>query len=110
MLEDLLKKAIDVGADRIEIEHTHGDELVTALRGPVGVGIARLDGEQRDRVFNEMREMERRKTTTFGDTVYRLAFSKYESFGDWVYVMELKIDKKASPSHQRSGAKSRASR
>lgn len=39
ILNELLEKAIDLGADRIEIEYKDGSEFVTALRGPVGIGI-----------------------------------------------------------------------
>jgi hypothetical protein len=46
MLNELLGKAIDLGADRIEIEYKDRSEFITAYRGPVGIGIGMLNAEQ----------------------------------------------------------------
>jgi len=93
MFEEILEKAIDTGASRIEIEYKDGAELVSAFRGQVGIGIAWLDDTQTDIVFDEMRKMKKRKTITLREATYCLAFSKYESFGEWVYVVEIKAEK-----------------
>jgi hypothetical protein len=96
MLEDLIKAAIDIKAERIEIEHESGEELVTAFRGPMGVGIAHLDRAQWHVVFKEMQEIKRRNKINVGDATYRLAFSKYDSFGEWVFVVDFEIDRKSN--------------
>jgi len=90
MLEDLLKKAVEMGADRIEIECKDKARLVSAFCGPTGVGIAWLDAAQWDAVYGQMREMKRRRRIVLGDTPYRLAFSKYQSFGEWVFVIRIR--------------------
>jgi len=43
MLEDLLSRALEMRADRIEIERKGESRLVTAFGGSVGAGIAWLD-------------------------------------------------------------------
>jgi len=54
------------------------------------VGIARLDAAQWDAVYGQMREMKRRRRIVLGDMPYRLAFSKYQSFGEWVFVIRIR--------------------
>ena len=88
MLEELLKKAIVIGAERIEIEHKDGVEWVTACRGAVGVGIANLDKAEWETVFQEMTELKKKRKVLLDNKQYFLGFSKYESFGEWVYVIE----------------------
>ena len=92
MLEDLLRKAVEIGADRVEIEYRDGAELVTAFRGPVGVGISSIDSAHWDVLLREMQDLKKRRKATFGRNIYRLTFSKYESFMDWVYVIGIHGD------------------
>jgi hypothetical protein len=89
MLEDLLKKAVQMGADRVEIECESGTRLVSAFRGPTGIGIARLDRPQWDAVYEQMKKMKKRRRIALGRASYRLAFSKYDSFGEWVFVIQV---------------------
>ena len=58
MLEDLLKKAVEMGADEVEIECEDRARLVSAFRGPTGVGIAWLDAAQWNVVYEQMRGAE----------------------------------------------------
>jgi hypothetical protein len=92
MLEDLLTRAVEVGGDRIEIEHKGESRLVTAFCGSVGVGIARLDPAQWAIVFGEMKEMKKRREAVLGGKPYRLAFSRYQSFDEWVFVIRIDPD------------------
>lgn len=89
MLEDLLRKAVEIGADRIEIEYKDGAELVTAFRGPVGIGISTIDSTHRGLLFREMQDLKKRRKATLGCNTYGLTFSKYESFGERVHVIEI---------------------
>jgi len=59
MITDFLAKAIEIGADRIEIEHKDRAELVTAFHGPVGVGIAWVDATHWDGLFQEMQDLKK---------------------------------------------------
>ncbi len=102
MLENLLRKAVEIGADRVEIEYRDGAELVTAFRGPVGIGISWIDSAHRDVLFREMQDLKKRRKATFGRNIYRLTFSKYDSFMEWVYVIEIHGDKEANQRLQRT--------
>jgi len=90
MLEDLLKKAVEIGADRVEIECEEGARLVSAFCGPTGISIARLDAAQWDAVYEQMKAMKKRRRIMLGGASYRLAFSQYQSFGEWVFVIRIK--------------------
>ena len=39
MLLDFIRKAVELGADELEIDYKDGQERICAMRGPVGVGI-----------------------------------------------------------------------
>ena len=90
MLEDLITKAVEIGADRVEIECKDRARLVSAFRGPTGVGIAWLDTAQWNVVSEQMRERKRRRRIVLDGASYRLAFSQYQSFGEWVFVIQIK--------------------
>ena len=60
MLDELIKKAVELGADRIEIEHKDGAELITAFREQVGVGLATVAYAQQDALFQEMRDRKKK--------------------------------------------------
>ena len=91
MLNELLEKAIDLGADRIEIEYKDRSELVTAFQGPVGIGIGKLNAAQRDEVLDEIEKMKKQRgKIILRNKAYKLKYSEYESFGDLVYVIALR--------------------
>jgi len=89
MLKELLKKAVEIGADRIEIEWKDGARLVSAFCGPTGIGIAWLDAAPWKAVYEQMRELKKSRRTVLGGVSYRLAFSKYQSFDEWVFVIRI---------------------
>ena len=90
MLEDLLKKAVGIGADQIEIECEDGARLVSAFCGPTGVGIAWLDKAQWAAVYEQMKGLKRKRRTVLGGVSDRLAFSQYQSFDEWIFVILIK--------------------
>lgn len=102
MLEDLLRKAVEIGADRVEIEYKDGAELVTAFRGSVGGGISSVDSAHRDVLFREMQDLKKSRKATLGRNIYRLTFSRYESFMEWVYVIGIHGDKDTNQRLQRT--------
>ena len=89
MLEDILRKAVEIGADRVEIEYKDGAELVSAFRGPVGIGISSIDSTHRGLLFRELQDLKKRKKATLGCSTYSLTSAKHESFGEWVHVIEI---------------------
>jgi hypothetical protein len=90
MLEDLLKKAVEIGADQIEIECEDGARLVSAFRGPTGIGIAWLDAAQWNAVYEQMKGLKKKRRAVLGGVSYRLAFSQYQSFDEWIFVIRIK--------------------
>ena len=90
MLMEFLEKAAAIGCDEIEIEYKDRKEWITGFRGCVGWGIGCLDSEKAKLIFKDMDELKRRKEVTMGGTRYQLVFSRYESFGEWVYRIQMK--------------------
>lgn len=90
MLMEFLEKAAAIGCKKIEIEYKDRKEWITGFRGCVGWGIGCLDSDQAKPIFKDMDELKRRKEVTMGGTRYRLVFSRYESFGEWVYRIQMK--------------------
>jgi hypothetical protein len=101
MLAVFLEKAAQMKADRIEIEYRDGAELVTAFRGPAGIGIGWVNATDRDTLFREMWDLEKKRTATIDGSPCHLTFSEYESFGEPVYVVGIKRQKKAGERTQR---------
>ncbi len=90
MLMEFLEKAAAIGCDEIEIEYKDRKEWITGFRGCVGCGIGCLDSDKAKLIFKDMDESKRRKEVTVGGTRYQLVFSRYESFGEWVYRIQMK--------------------
>jgi hypothetical protein len=91
-IEGFLRIAAGMEADRIEIEYKDGENLVTAFHGPVGVGIGRIDPSEWEGFFEEMQKLRKRIKVMLGGRPRRLAFSKYESFGNWVHVIGIEAE------------------
>jgi hypothetical protein len=94
MLTEFLEKAAAIGCNEIEIEYKDRKEWITGFRGCVGWGIGCLDSDRAKPIFKDMEELKRRKEVTLGGTRYRLVFSRYESFGEWVYRIQMKKTQK----------------
>ena len=90
MLSEFIQKAISLNADRLEIEYKDGQEWITAFCGNMGLGIGSVDSTDRDKLFEELKQLRKSKRVTLLGKVYRLTFSKYESFGETVYQMRWK--------------------
>ena len=94
MLIGFLEKALAIGCDSIEIEYKDRQEWVTAFWDRVGYGIGCLDRDEAKPMFKEMDDLKRKKRVTIGGATYRLVFSRYESFGEWVFRIQMKMDKR----------------
>lgn len=93
VLEQLVAKAVAYGADRLEIEYKDGHEEVCAMKGSLGVGIARfpaLSDEARclREHLHAIRRKGRRITTDAGDFILRA--STYDSFGETAYRVRIR--------------------
>ena len=102
MLIEFLEKAVAIGADLIEIEYKDCKKRVFAFSGPMGVGIGSLDPDEAKPLFKEMDELKKTKRVVLGGVVYRLSFSRYESFGEWVHRIQFKVDRSQTVSKHRS--------
>src|ERR1700737_4574262 len=103
MLMEFLEKAVTLGCDAIEIEYKDHKEWVMAFWDCVACGIGCLDSREAKSLFKEMDALKKRKRVILGGVSYRLVFSRYESFGEWVYRIEIKIDRsKAGGKHGHS--------
>jgi hypothetical protein len=90
VLAKFLEKALIAGGDSIEIEYKDGKEWVTACRDCVGFGIGSLDSDEAKLMFKELDDLKKKKELTIGGVKYRLAFSRYESSGEWVQRIQIK--------------------
>ena len=102
MLIEFLEEAVTLGCDALEIEYKDRKEWVFAFKGAVGCGIGNLDPDEAKPLFKEMNELRKKKRAILGGVSYRLVFSRYESFGEWVHRIEVKIDPKQSAGQPRS--------
>ena len=76
MLTEFLEKAIGLNADRLEIEYKDRQELVTAFRGNLGIGIGAVDSTERDELFEDFERLRKSKRATLLGKVYRATASK----------------------------------
>jgi hypothetical protein len=81
---------VATGCDSIEIEYKDGKEWVMGFWDRVGYGIGHLDPDEAKPMFKEMDDLKKKKEVTIGGVRYRLAFSRYENFGEWVYRIRIK--------------------
>jgi hypothetical protein len=89
MLVGFLEKALQIGTNAIEMEYKDGKEWIMALHSNVGFGIGCLEVDEGRFFLKEMEEMKKKRQVTLTGKRYRLVFSEYESFGEWVYRIRL---------------------
>jgi hypothetical protein len=90
MLMEYLERAHEIGAAAIEIEYKDGRDWIFAYSGNTGAGIGSLPYSQREAIMKEMDDLKKTKQATLGGVAFRLKFSTYESFGEWVHRIELR--------------------
>ncbi len=95
MLTEFLEKALGLNADRLEIEYKDRQELVTAFRGDLGFGFGAVDATKSDELFEDLEQLRKSKRVTLSGHLYRLSFSKSESFGETVYGLRWKREDRA---------------
>lgn len=102
MLMEFLEKALAMGCNAIEIEYKDRKEWITAFWDCVGCGIGCLDPDEAKPILKDMDDLKRRKEVIIGGARYRLVFSQHESFGEWVYRIQMKeMDRTTTASSQR---------
>ena len=90
-LEQLIAKALELHAERLEIEYKDGREEICAMRGNIGVGIASLESSSDEALaLRERLDKIRKKPANVrvqGET-YRLKVRIYSSFGEEAYRID----------------------
>ena len=82
-----------MGCDSVELEYQDGRQWIMAFRNSVGISIGSHKWNEVDPIFKEIAVLKRKKRVNLGGVTYRLLFSKYESFAEWVQVIQLRIDR-----------------
>jgi hypothetical protein len=100
MLMKFLEKALAMGCDSIEIEYKDRKEWIFAFSGSMGCGIGCLDPDEAKPMFKEIDALRKQKEVTIGGVKYRLALSRYESFGEWVHRIQMKTADHTTPVKQ----------
>ena len=90
---EYIYKAIELGADSIEIEYRYGKEEITAFKDCMGFGLGAIDSEYSEALTEELKQLKRKKLVKVVEDTYRLSFSEYESFGECVYRLHWKKSK-----------------
>jgi hypothetical protein len=92
ILDNLVAKAIDIGADALEVEYNDGCEEVYARKGNTGIGIAMLpsDGPEATALRRQLRGAIRRKRRVHVEGIeFKLSVREYDSFGETAYHVEI---------------------
>ena len=90
MLTNILEKALAMEADRIEIEYKDDEEMITAFKGDIGFGLGSINQDKSKELFDNMKQLKQSKITTLSGEPYRLSYSRYQSFGEWVNCIRWK--------------------
>ena len=89
MLVEYLERAIQTGGDALEIEHRDSQEWITVFKGAFGIGLGSLPSDEADPLFEEMKALKKSRRIVVNGKTYRLRFTEYESFGEWVHRIEI---------------------
>jgi hypothetical protein len=90
---DLVAKTLEVDGDELEVEYEDGYEIVYAIRGGQGIGIAELrsNSQQAEALRRRLEKLARRAgIVSIQGTDYRLKVTRYESFGETAYRVAVK--------------------
>lgn len=88
VLGDLIAEALNLGAEKIEVELKYGKEEVAAMKGSLGFGIATLDSSspEAETLRDELCELEEKTRAIEVDgRKYRLSVETYDSFGETAF-------------------------
>jgi hypothetical protein len=89
----LVSKAIESGADGLEIEYKDGYEEVYVFKGSIGYGITRLKSTSKE-AASLRKELygigKKKKRITVFDADYELKVNIFESFGDDAFRVKIR--------------------
>lgn len=93
ILRALVLRAIELGADELEIEYEDGHEEVYAFRGGTGVRIAslRFGSEEATWLRKELRRIGKKgKRIKVSGAAYQLKVRVYDSFGEDAFRVKIR--------------------
>jgi hypothetical protein len=90
MLMEYLERAVELGGDAIEFEYDEGREWFFVFKNNMSFSIASLDPREFEDLYDEIQRQKKKKQAMIGGTAYRLIYSRYDSFGEWVHRFEIK--------------------
>lgn len=93
ILEQLVAKAVALGADQLEVEYKDGCEEVFAMKSGFGLGIASLRSSDQEAksLCNELYALAKKKQRVkIGEHTYELRARIYDSFGEDAFLVELR--------------------
>ena len=91
MLLDFIRKAVELGADELEIDYKDGQERICAMRGPVGVGIGTVKSSAPEsaQLFVEVEALRKAKHVDLDAESHSAKVSEFDSFGEAAYRIQL---------------------
>lgn len=93
LLGTLVSKAIQLGADELEIEYKDGQEMVFACKAGLGFGIAafRSSGKEAASLLEQVRTIGKKgKNIEVFGAKYRLKVTAFDSFGETAYRVAIR--------------------
>ena len=91
-LESCVKKAIELGADSLEIEYKDGYEEIIAIQGNIGIGIERIKSSstKAKHLRESLYEISKKKFRMYiSDQEYKLKVKIYDSFGEDAFLINI---------------------
>ena len=97
VLLDLISKAIDAGADALEVEHKDGREQCCAMKGRLGFGIASFESGSTEgsSLRQDLYRMSKKtgNAVDLSDRNYHLEVQVFDSFGDDAFRITIRASK-----------------
>ena len=92
ILDSLVAKAIQQGADALEIEYNDGREEICAIKGNIGFGIASIESSSDDAATLRKQVAgigKKGKIIAVHGAAYHLTVKKYDSFGETAFRVRI---------------------
>jgi hypothetical protein len=94
VLEQYLKKAIELNSDYIEVEYKDYHEEIIAVQGSLGLGIGRIksSSSKGKKLLTQLHEIVRKKIEINLDGHnYEISAKSYDSFGEAAFKVKISL-------------------
>ncbi|MGC4121095.1 MAG: hypothetical protein QM765_42260 [Myxococcales bacterium] len=91
MLSGYIKKALELGANALEVEYKDRQEQICAMRGPMGVSIGSVPSNSKEsaQLYDEIEALQKAKKIEIGSVVFRATVEEFDSFGETAHRIQL---------------------